>query len=469
MSSTTSDKLITSPKQVPVLIVSLLTAFMAPFMSSALNLCITQISTDFFCGATTVTWVVNAYTLCTAAFSLPFGHLADSFGRRRMLIIGSTVFGASSLASAFAPNVYFLIAMRVVMSIGADIFLVANVPLALTYFSPKMRGRVIGVTITATFLGISLGPVLGGLINSLASWRWIFAICVAISAVVVVICLARVENDNHHDAVSLDMAGNILSVLALLALILGLEECLNYLWARVLIVVGIALLVAFVWHEKDEDHPVIQVRLFVENPAYGLSNLATLLSFGASFSVSYIMSIYLVNITGLDSMTAGLIMVCQPLMQALLATYAGKLSDRIPSYKVASFGMLVIVAGIVVLSFLGLDSSLVHVIIGLMIVGVGIAFFGSSNNNAILSCVDRSHYSEANSTISTMRGIGQSVSMVMVGIVFSLTIGNTVIAQADHVLLVQAVQAVFFVDIVVGIIAAVISMVRSKTPQSDKL
>lgn len=452
-------------EQRTVLAVCMLTMFLAPFMSSALNLSITDISHEFQAGATTATWVINAYTIGTAAFSMPFGHLADLYGRRRMLILGTVVFVAASIVSMCAPNIWVLIVARIVMSMGAAIYLAGNVPLMLSYFSPANRGRVLGISVTAVYVGLAAGPVLGGFINEMLGWRWIFVLGIVAAAVSIALAATRIKDDSLRPQAAFDRTGSILFVMAITSFMLGLTEVNNYAWAGLLLAGGAVLLVVFVLFERRVEHPMVQVRLFVGNPTYGFSNLASLLSFGSFFSIGYVMAIYLQNVMGIDSGTAGLIMIILPVGQMAFSAYAGRLSDRHPARIIAFSGMLAIIVGLVILSFVRVGYPLAAIMVGMAIVGVGNAFFGTPNNNAILSCTTSDHYSEANATISTMRGMGQSLSIVLVGFIFSLTVGNTVFRQISPDALAHSISVIMIVSIVIAAAAAACCLVGSKKKQ----
>lgn len=448
-----------------VLAVCMLTMFLAPFMSSALNLSITDMSHEFGAGATTATWVVNGYTIGTAVFSMPFGRLADLYGRRRMLILGTLVFIASSIVCMCSPNIYVLITARVIMSMGAAIYLAGNVPLMLSYFSPSDRGRVLGISVTAVYLGLALGPVLGGVINEALGWRWIFIMGIVAAAVSVLLAATRLKDDSTQPTSTFDRVGSLLFMASVTGIMFGLTEVNEFGWAWVSLVVGIVLLVVFIVYEMRIESPMVQVRLFAGNKVYGFSNLASLLSFGSFFSVGYVMAIYLQNVMGIDSGIAGLIMIILPVGQMAFSAYAGRLSDRHPARIIAFCGMIAVIVGLAILGFVRVGYPLAAIMLGMGVVGVGNAFFATPNNNAILACTTPAHYSEANATISTMRGMGQSLSIVLVSFIFSLTVGNAVFARIPPEALAHSISVIMSVSAVIAAAAAACCLVGSKKKQ----
>lgn len=184
-----------NPQQVFAVLVCMLTGFMSPFMSSSLNLCIPAMSTEFNCGATAVTWVITSYTLATAMFSIPLGHVADVKGRRLMLIIGTVFFTISSAACALAPNIEFLIGARFAMAVSGDAILAANVALMLLAFPPEHKGRMLGLYGTFVGVGLTMGPVIGGVLCDLLSWRYVFVTGVVVGAFCSYLSVFRIEKD----------------------------------------------------------------------------------------------------------------------------------------------------------------------------------------------------------------------------------------------------------------------------------
>lgn len=447
--------------QKTALFVAMVTSFMAPFMSSALNLSITDISTEFNAPAGISTWVVNAYTLSTAAFSACMGSLADLRGRRQMILVGCVAFAATSALCALSTNIYLLIAFRFLTGISAAVVLAANVPLMLLYFAPQVKGRMLGISVSSVFVGIALGPTLGGVLNDTLGWRAIFALGIVLSVLAFVFCL-RLKDDSQDAPVSFDHRGNTLFVIAIVLLMLGLTELATQQWGPFVLVAGVLVLIVFVLFEWRCEHPMIHVRLFAESRAYGFSNLATMLNFAAVFAVAYTMAIYLQNVKGLDAAVAGLLLVVQPLAQVVLAPVSGRLSDRFAPAAIATTGVALCTCSLGMLLTLSADTPLWFIVIALIVLGIGLGAFSAPNNNAILSCVDRSHYSEANATVSTMRGIGQTTSLALASTMLSSSLGSTIFSESDPQVLSAAIAQVMLACFVLSILTIAASLVRNK-------
>lgn len=447
-----------TPKQRAALAVGLITSFIAPFMSSSLNLCVNAISSEFQSGATTVTWVVSAYALATAVFSIPLGRLADVKGRRVLLAVGTIGFTITSILSATAFNIYYLIGLRVAMAIFSDAIVASNVTLMLLAFPPERRGWVLGLVGAVVGLGLSAGPVAGGFINSVLNWRYVFVFGAIVGAVTAYLSVFKIDRDAPKETLPFDRTGTVLFMVSLSTLMLGLAEWTSYVWAPFCALVGLALVVAFVVYEMRVEHPVMQVRFFVTHKLYGRANIAALLKMAAYYAVSYTMAIYLVVVQGLDSAIAGLVLLFQPVLQAIMSPIAGNLSDRMRATNVTSAGVAIITCGLFGLSFVDRAMPLWAIIVCLAVIGFGNAFFVAPNNSVIISSVEPKHYSEANATITAMRGIGQSLSIVIVSLILGATVGNTVLAEIGAADLAYAIHVTMLVCTVISIGAFLCSL-----------
>lgn len=447
--------------QKTALFVAMVTSFMAPFMSAALNLSVTDISTQFNAPVDISTWVVNAYTLSTAAFSACMGSLADLRGRRKMILVGCIAFAATSALCALSPSIYLLVAFRFLTGISAAVVLAANVPLMLLYFTPQVKGRMLGISVSAVFVGLALGPTLGGVLNDTLGWRAIFVLGIVLSMLAFAFCL-RLKDDSKEASASFDHRGNTLYVIAIMLLMLGLTELTTQQWGPLVLCAGVLVLVVFVLFEWRCERPMLHVRLFAQSRAYGFSNLATMLNFAAVFAVSYTMAIYLQNVKGLDAAVAGLILIAQPLAQVVLAPVSGRLSDRFAPAAIATVGVALCTCSLGMLLTLTADTPLWFIVTALVVLGIGLGAFSAPNNNAILSCVDRSHYSEANATVSTMRGIGQTASLAFASLMLSSSLGSTIFSESDPQVLTAAIAQIMFVCFVLSVLTIAASLVRNK-------
>ncbi len=219
---------------------------------------------------------------------------------------------------------------------------------------------------------------------------------------------------------------------------------------------------AFVLWEAKVESPILNINLFRKNRAFAFSNLAALINYSARFAVGFLLSLYLQIIRGLDVVPAGTILVSQPIVQAIFSPLAGKLSDMIKPRIVASIGMGLTSAGLVLFTLLNATTPLAYIVINLAILGFGFALFSSPNTNAVMSSVESRFYGVASATVSTMRLIGQVLSLGIVVIVFALFIGRVAITSEYYPLLMISVNLAFVIFSVLCFGGIFASLIRGK-------
>jgi EmrB/QacA subfamily drug resistance transporter len=410
-----------------VLLVATVAAFLAPFMSSAINIALPAIGKEFRMTAVALGWVATAYLLAAAVCLVPFGKIADISGRKKIFGLGSLIYALSSGLAAAAPSGAVLIASRVLQGVGSAMVFSTGVAMLTAAFPPGERGKVLGVNTASTYLGLSLGPVLGGLLTESFGWRSVFLVNVVLGIVLVVIVLVGLKGDwAEAKGDSFDAGGAILMAAGLGALMFGLGR-LPGAAGVVFIGAGAVLLVLFVRWEAGRPSPLFDLDLIRRNTAFAFSNLAALINYSATFAVGFLLSLYLQYIKGLSPRRAGLILIAQPVVMALFSPLAGRLSDRIEPRILATAGMGFSSAGLFLLAFLGPESSLTFVGASLVVLGFGFALFSSPNTNAVMSSVEKRSYGVASATLGTMRLTGQMLSMGAAMLIFALFLGKTAI------------------------------------------
>lgn len=450
-------------QQKTILRVAMISSFLGTFMGSALNLSIPNLEAQFQVSAALIGWVITGYTVAVAAFSVPLGKLADAKGRRRILLAGIGGFSIVSLLCTVSSNIWMLLFFRILQGIFGAMFSATNVAILLSAYPGRERGRVLGLSVSSVYVGLSVGPVVGGYLNHAFNWQSIF---IATAIIGFIALFMGIKGIPKHSEVTesgrIDVMGNILFIVSIAVTLYGLTNLSIMKYAWVILLCGIALGVTFFCVEAKAKDPVIRVAMFSEDMAFTFSNLAALLNYGATFAISYLMSIYLQVVMGYPSQTAGLILIAQPIMQALFSPMMGKLSDRIAPYKLASGGMALCAMGLVLFYMVSVDTSLWFILTALVISGFGFAMFSSPNTNAVMSCVQPKDYAVANSILGTMRTVGHSSSMAVVTIVVGIVLGNTPLNGATPEELVKTMKIIFMIFIVLCVIGTFLSMKRSK-------
>ena len=450
-----------------------ITAFVTSFSSSAMNLAIPAIGLEFDTKATLIGWTITGYMLCVAMFAVPFGRIADLTGRRRIFLIGITTFTVFTGLTFFAWNVEIILILRILQGLSCALIFATNNAILIDAYPGNMRGKVLGFSVTATYFGLSTGPVFGGLITHYLGWRYIFLFTVVISLVAMIVALIKLPKatTDHEEKTkgAFNVSGNLLYLAMIFCVMYGFSSFAENHFAKILIVVGFALGVLFMIHELKTTKPIIKMSLFIGNTSFLLSNLAALFNYGATFAVGYLMSIYLQLIMGFDSQIAGIILITQPLIMALISPFAGRASDKVSPFKLASFGMALCAVTLFSYTFLGTEGHLVHIMINLLVVGIGFGVFSSPNTNAVMSCVHPQDYSVASSILATMRSLGHTSSMAIITLIMSTNLGNLTFAEAAPEQLVSTMHTCFIVFSIICVVGVFISLQRkTKHLERDK-
>jgi EmrB/QacA subfamily drug resistance transporter len=443
-----------------------LSAFLGPFMAASLNICLPDMGHDLVMGASTLTWVASSYLLAAAVFTVPFGRLADIYGRRRVLLYGDIVYAVFSLLSAVAWSPAVLIVSRVLQGIGSAMLFATGMALLTSVFPPGERGRVLGKNVTAVYLGLALGPFFGGFLTQHFGWRSVFVVNFVLGIVLVAATVWRLRGEWAEAAgESFDRLGTVLYGAMLILLMLGFSR-LRSVAGTGLLVTSAAVFVGFVAWELRTKSPVVDLTLFRRNVVFAFSSLAALIHYSATFAVTFVLSLYLQSVRGLSPQGAGAILVAQPIMMALFSPVAGRLSDRIQPRLLASFGMTLTTVGVFLLSFVEPTTSTAVVLAELVLLGFGFAFFSSPNTNAVMSSLEKRHLGVGSGILGTMRLLGQNMSMGIVMMVLALYLGGRQVGTATQREFMHSLRVVFWIFSGLGVAGVVASLARGRVRDS---
>jgi EmrB/QacA subfamily drug resistance transporter len=444
------------------LLVATVGAFLTPFMGSAINIALPSIGEEFAINAIVLSWIPTAYLLAAAIFLVPFGRIADIYGRKRIFTYGILIYTISSILAAISTSAALLIAFRVLQGIGSAILFGTGTAILTSVFPPGERGKALGINVAAVYLGLSVGPFLGGFLTQRFGWRSIFLANIPLGVVVIVFVFWKLRGEwAESKGERFDFIGTLIYSLTLIAIMYGFSTLskpigtrLILAWVTVplppwlarttigawLILAGVLGALAFVLWEMRSKNPVLDIKLFQNNKVFALSNLAALINYSATSAVGFLLSLYLQYIKGLSPQNAGLVLVSQPIIMTAFSPFAGRLSDRIEPRIVASIGMALTVVGLFLLTFLKESTPLASIITSLILLGFGFAFFSSPNTNAVMGSVEKRAYGVASATLGTMRLTGQAFSMGFATLVFALYIGSAQITPAYYSLFLRSVK-----------------------------
>ena len=444
------------------LFAAVMSSFLGPFTASSVMVALPRIGSDLAMDAISLSWVATAYLLSAAAFLVPVGRASDIYGRKKVFLWGMVLSSVSSAFAALSATGTALIFWRVIQGMGSSMIFGTGVTIVASVYPVSERGKALGIVLAAVYVGLSVGPFIGGVLTDYLGWRSLFFTLVGIGIVVIVVTLWKIKQEwVEAKGERFDTIGSILYVVAFTAAMYGLTT-LPSVTGFSFLAGGLAGLFLFGLWELKVEHPVLEIRLFMNNRAFLFSNVAALINYSATFAITFLISLYLQYIKKLSPQGAGLVLISQPLVQALLSTFTGRISDRVEPRIVSSLGMVSLVIALLLFGFLNEGTETYLVVLNLLFLGFGFALFVSPNTNAIMSSVDKKFFGVASGTMATMRVIGQTLSMGIVMFVFMLFMGRIQITQEHYGQFLQSTRVTFFIFAFLSFLGIFASLARGK-------
>jgi MFS family permease len=337
-----------------------------------------------------------------------------------------------------------------------------NMAIITAVFKPGERGKAIGINTTVVYFAMSVGPVIGGILTQSFGWRSIFILLVPFGIITLILIRKKIKTE-WADAVGekFDWKGSILYGLVLCAFMYGFSK-LPGLAGWICLAAGLLLGALFIFIELKMPNPVFEFKFVLSNRVFAFSGLAALINYSATAAIGFFISLYLQYLKGFDARTAGLIMISQPLMQAILSPVAGRLSDKKNPGIIASVGMGIISLDLVLLCFINENTHISYLISILAMLGLGFGLFSSPNSNAIMSSVEKKYLGVASGALATMRMIGQMMSMGIAMMLMSLYIGREQISPSTYPGLIMAIRTGFLTFAILSGLAIFASLARNK-------
>jgi len=462
-----------------VLLITTVGAFMTPLDSSIVGIALPSIASSLHIDFATVIWVPTAYLLFLSVLLLSFGRLADIKGRRTPFIVGFALFTTASVLCATSQTGAQLILFRSVQGMSAALIAATSPAIVTDVFPSRERGKALGVNTMAVYVGLSVGPTLGGFLVQSLGWRWIFFINLPIGILVITMSLLMLkESGTPNRSERFDVLGAGTFSASLTALLLALTLGPSYGWAGFsitsLFLISVVFFILFVVIEgRMSQEAMLDLYLFLRNRLFAAANLSAFLNYTSYFGVGFLMSFYLQRVLELGPAEAGLILLSMPLVMAFLSPVSGWLSDRFGSRLLSSAGMALMCLGLFMFSTLSVNSSRLDVIVRLLVLGVGMGVFSSPNTSAVMGSIEKKRLGVAAGTLATMRFMGQSMSLAVMGAVAATAIpskilsdlfvglrseAGTVVAEA----FVEGIRRAFFVSGFISALGIFTSLVRGK-------
>ncbi len=425
--------------------IAMMASFLTPFMGSSINIAIPSIGREFAMDAVSLGWIATAYLLAASVFLVPFGRIADIYGRKRIFTYGILIYTVASFLSAISVSAVMLISVRVLQGIGSAMIFGTGVAILMSVFPVKERGKALGINAAAVYAGLACGPFFGGLLTQHFGWRSIFLVNIPLGLLIIALIFWKLKGEwAEAKGEKFDFTGSVIYGLAVIAIMYGLSLLPAMLGVGA-IIIGILGILAFIKWEARVRSPVLHMNLFRNNAVFTFSNLAALINYSATFAVTFLLSLYLQYTKGFSPQNAGLVLVSMPVVLVIISPVAGRLSDRIEPRILASIGMGVTTIGLVLLTFLDQNTAIGFILVSLFILGFGFALFSSPNTNAVMSSVERRFYGVAAATLATMRQVGMMLSMGIAMLIFAVLIGRVEISPEYYPVFVRSLKIAFVI------------------------
>jgi EmrB/QacA subfamily drug resistance transporter len=412
--------------------------FMSALDGSVVNIILPVIRGQFGASVAAVEWVITIYLLVISGLLLSVGRLGDLRGHRSVYATGFLFFLLGSALCGLSPSVAFLVGARGVQAIGAAM-LMANSPAILTKsFPAEMRGRALGLQATMTYLGLTVGPSMGGWLANALGWRWVFYINLPVGLAALLLALRFVPRDGGGEArQGFDLRGAITFALGLVALLLALNQGHAWGWTSPatlgLLAGSVILLLAFLRTERTVPAPMLDLSLF-RRRTFSASAGSALLNYVCVYTMLFLLPFYLLQVRGLSTAQAGLLLIAQPVAMALVASLSGSVSDRIGTRLPSMLGMGLLAVGLWLLSSLAADTPDLAFVLKLGTAGLGIGIFVSPNNSALMGAAPAHRQGIAAGTLALARNVGMVLGVAFAGAIYTTVLSHGAAGEASAIL-----------------------------------
>ena len=426
-------------------------------MGTALNIAVPSIGMEFMLDAVFITWIPTAFILGNTAFLLIFGKIGDIYGRKKIFQYGILIFTSASIAALISNQSLLLLISIFSMGIGSSMMYANTVAILSSVFKTGKRGGALGVYVTAVYAGILVGSFLGGILTSLIGWRSIFLFVIPIGLFLLLLVLCKFPQewkDAKND--KFDVIGSSIYLTSIISIMYGISFIDTYI-SIMTVILGLTGLVIFGWWELRFETPILNLNLF-RNKIFAVSTVTILILQISTSSIWFLLSFYLQSIKLISADLTGLILIIQPLSVVLLSVYTGVLSDKIKINIVSTAGLILSTLGLIIFSNLEETSPIEFLIIGLFLLGAGVALFSSPTTNVTMGSVSKKYYGMASATVSNMVFTGQLLSMGIVIMIFSISIGTSTLSLVDNQCFLNCMKTIFSIYTIISLAGIILTI-----------
>lgn len=449
-----------------VILVTTIASFIVAYISVVPAVALPAMASYFELSNILQNWVINSFLFSVAIFAVPTGNLAGKWGIKKSFQIGSIIFLIGSVITPLAFSPIFLILFRVLQGFGAAMIYNTVMNLVTMAVPENERGHAIGIVVAGVYIGLGIAPVLGGILTYNLGWQCIFYFSIPFIVLYILLCYIKVKDEwKVGEGNKFDIKGALIWIVSIFLFVYGFT-IINQSIGLIMAILGLIFLSIFVYVESKAKYPVYNVRVF-KNKVFAFSNIASVVSYIATYFIIYILNYHLQYIKGWDPQITGLFLIITPVVQTIISPFSGRLSDRYNPQKLAAFGMLFVTIALFILVFLNKSTSLYVIALAMILQGLGYGIFSSPNTNIIMSSVKLEDTPVASVSVTVMRVVGQTMSLAMLTIIFAVIMGNVPIIPKYYHLLTSSCNLICIIGTILGIISIMACLVGIKDKTAD--
>lgn len=447
-----------------------ISVFLTPLSLSATLVAIPAIAETLQANAILVSWIPAAFLIANLVSLLPAGRLADLYGRKRIYLIGGILFVLTSVMAGWAQSIEYLLVFRVLQGISAAMFFSTGMAIVTSTFRNRGRGTAMGLVVASVYLGLSFGPLLGGVITDHLGWRWVFFGMAPFMLISVVLTITKLRGEWRSPTPHpVDWVGAAIFAAYIVLFFVGMTA-LPAPFGWIALVASALTLMLFLWHTHRTPHPLVNVQLVMKNRLLSRSILASVFMYAGNFSLIFLLSLYLQITMGMTPSAAGQVLMAQAICMAILAPMAGKMSDHLPARGISTLGCLVTAVGSAMLFAITIDSSVWQIVMALAVSGIGFGLFSTPNNNSALGSVPEEKLGIVSGLVNLARLKGQMIGTSLLSLTLALYFGQQQISTERAIELDSVYHWVVGFSFLFASIAAWFSWQRgNETPEAKTL
>lgn len=442
------------------LVVVCLGSALNPLMLSSVSIAIPAIAADLSATADEVSWLPTSFMLATAVLLVPFGRLSDMFGRKRIYLAGLASMVVGGTLAGSAGSMEMLLFGRVVQGGASAMIFGTGMAILTAIYPPNRLGFALGTAASCVYIGLTAGPWFGGIVTDWLGWRMVFHLQVPVYVTVIVMTLAFLKGEwRVPERTRFDAPGALLYALWMVMIVVGMTE-LPSPQGALTFALGIVTLAWFLKDQSNKAHPLVRVQAVRANHVFSYSLIASLFTYAATFPMLFLMSLYLQYVGGLAPRTAGLVLLVQALTTAIAVPFAGRAADLFQPRNIATTGCTLVGLGSLWLLQLDFGTPVHVVVVGQVLMGLGLACFGTPNSSAAMRSLTTGNLGMASALVNLARTLGNMLGMGLVMLAIAFFIGPEEMTPEHYPGLVSTVHVSLGLSAMFSIVAAYFSWSR---------